>query len=38
MAKINETTIDYRLGTQLYRKYLGLIRMTAACAGVERHG
>ena len=33
MAKINETTIDHRLGTQLYRKYLGLIRMTAAARG-----
>ena len=33
MAKINETTIDYRLGTQLYRKYLGLIRMAASVKG-----
>lgn len=30
MAKVNETAIAHRLATQVYRKYVGLVRMAAS--------
>jgi flagellar basal-body rod protein FlgB len=33
MAKVNETAVSHRLATQLYRKYLGLVRMAASARG-----
>jgi flagellar basal-body rod protein FlgB len=30
MAKVNETTVSHQLTTQLYRKYLGMMRMAAS--------
>ena len=33
MAKVNETAIDHRLATQVYRKYLGLVRLAASAKG-----
>lgn len=30
MAKVNETAVSHKLTTQLYRKYLGLMRMAAS--------
>jgi flagellar basal-body rod protein FlgB len=33
MAKVNETAVSHKLTTQLYRKYLGLMRMAASVRG-----
>ncbi len=33
MAKMNETAIDHRLVTQLYKKFLGLMRLAATARG-----
>jgi flagellar basal-body rod protein FlgB len=33
MAKLNETQVAHKLATQLYRKYLGMIRMAAGARG-----
>lgn len=33
MAKLNETQVAHKLATQLYRKYLGMIRMAAGSRG-----
>ena len=33
MAKVNETAVSHKLTTQLYRKYLGLVRMAASARG-----
>jgi hypothetical protein len=33
MAKVNETAVAHKLTTQLYRKYLGLMRMAASVRG-----
>jgi flagellar basal-body rod protein FlgB len=33
MAKMNETAVSHKLSTQLYRKYLGLVRMAASARG-----
>jgi flagellar basal-body rod protein FlgB len=33
MAKVNETTVSHQLTTQLYRKYLGMMRMAASARG-----
>ncbi len=33
MAKVNETAIAHRLAAQVYRKYLGLVRMAASTKG-----
>lgn len=33
MAKVNETAIAHRLAAQVYRKYLGLVRMAASAKG-----
>lgn len=33
MAKVNETAVSHKLTTQLYRKYLGLMRMAASARG-----
>ena len=33
MAKVNETAASHKLTTQLYRKYLGLMRMAASVRG-----
>jgi flagellar basal-body rod protein FlgB len=33
MAKLTETQVAHKLGTQLYKKYLGMIRMAASARG-----
>jgi flagellar basal body rod protein FlgB len=33
MAKMSETAVSHKLSTQLYRKYLGLVRMAASARG-----
>jgi flagellar basal-body rod protein FlgB len=33
MAKLNETQVAHKLATQLYKKYLGMIRMVAGARG-----
>jgi flagellar basal-body rod protein FlgB len=33
MAKVNETAVSHKLTTQLYRKYLGLIRIATTVRG-----
>ncbi|MFZ1413431.1 MAG: flagellar basal body protein [Defluviicoccus sp.] len=33
MAKVNETAIAHRLAAQVYRKYLGLVRLAASAKG-----
>jgi flagellar basal-body rod protein FlgB len=33
MAKLSETAIAHQLATQLYKKYLGLVRMAATSRG-----
>ena len=33
MAKMNETAVSHKLTAQLYRKYLGLVRMAASARG-----
>ena len=33
MAKVHETAIDHKLVSQLYRKYLGMLRMAASARG-----
>jgi flagellar basal-body rod protein FlgB len=33
MAKVTETAVSHKLTTQLYRKYLGLVRMAASARG-----
>lgn len=33
MAKLNETQVAHKLATQLYRKYLGMIRTAAGARG-----
>ena len=33
MAKVNETAVSHQLTTQLYRKYMGMIRMAASARG-----
>jgi flagellar basal-body rod protein FlgB len=33
MAKVQETAIDHRLVNQLYRKYLGMLRIAATARG-----
>jgi flagellar basal-body rod protein FlgB len=33
LAKMNETAIDHRLVTQLYKKFLGMVRMAATARG-----
>lgn len=33
LARMHETAIDHRLITQLYRKFLGLVRMAASARG-----
>ncbi len=33
MAKVNETAIAHNLTTQLYRKYLNLVRIAATARG-----
>ncbi|MCU0838851.1 MAG: flagellar basal body rod protein FlgB [Rhodospirillales bacterium] len=33
MAKMNETAIDHRLVTQLYKKFLGMMRLAATARG-----
>ncbi len=33
MAKVHETAIDHKLVNQLYRKYLGMLRMAASARG-----
>jgi flagellar basal-body rod protein FlgB len=30
MAKVNDTAMSHRLATQLYKKYLGMVRMAAS--------
>lgn len=33
VAKVNETNVAHRLTTQLYKKYLGMVRMVASARG-----